>query len=213
MLRHTRLVFPALLTAACVLGAFFWFREAVSTRIYQEKLAALATEYASLAEHYNHAVRQSAITELEVTADSVTVLVRTVDGAVRRIPTPFDPRREIYVDYLVGDGRIWIRRLFDNATPPGNGMVIDPVWETVDWRDAGLRYGKAVYRTLDPGLWSIQVSGSGALSLEPVPASRRDELVAMPEIRSFEEIRLSLDEDTSRISWTDMWNFCKNLWR
>jgi hypothetical protein len=213
MLHLSRAFFPAIFTAVCVMGGYFWFKETVTTRIYQDKLQALAADYAALAEHYNHAVRQSALTELEVTTDSVAVLIRTVDGAVRHIPTPFDPRREIYIDYLVGNGRIWIRRLFDDATPPGNGLLIDPVWEEVDWAGAGLSYGKAIYRALDPGIWSIQVSGSGALSLEPVKASRSGDLVAMPEVRSFEEIQLSLDPGNLRIGWTDMWEFWQNLFR
>ena len=127
MLRFSRYVFPVFLTACVVVSGFFWLREEVTSQIYRNKLEAMALEYAELADRYNHAVRQSAITELEVTTDSVAVLIRTIDGEVKRIPTPYDPAEEIFVDYLVGNGRIWIRRIFDESTAPGNGLVIDPV--------------------------------------------------------------------------------------
>ena len=116
--------------------------------------------------------------------------------------------RGIFVDYLVGNGRIWIRRVFDDATPPENGMVIDPVWEVVDWKNAGLSYGKIVYRALEPGIWSIQVSGNGALSLEPSTGSHPDALAAAPEIRTFEEIRLALDAEVQAITFGDLWDYC-----
>ena len=207
----SRYFFPLFLTTCAVVCGFFWLREEVTSKIYRTKLEAMAAEYADLADRYNHAVRQSAITELEVTASSVTVLIRTMDGEIKRIPTPYDPTEEIYVDYLVGNGRIWIRRVFDDSTPPENGLVIDPVWESVDWKKSDLNFGKAVYRSLEPGIWSIQVSGNGALSLEPAPASRTDLLTTAPPIRSFEEIQLSLDQEVQAIGMKDLWDYCCGL--
>ena len=202
--------FPTLVTAALLVCGFLWLREGVTSAIYRDKLETLAVEYAALAEQYNEAVRQSAITELEVTEDEVTVLIRTLDGTIRRIQTPFHPQRELYVDYLTGDGRIWIRRLFDQSTPPDEALVIDPVWDQVDWSAGNVNYGKAIYRSLEPGIWSIQVSGNGALSLEKVAASRSDLLQASPAIRSYEEIRLALDAEVKAISLRDIWNYCLN---
>lgn len=205
MLRYTRALFPTILTLAIVFGGYFWMRQEITSRIYREKLELLAVQYAALAEHYNTAVRQSAITELEVTADSVTVLIRTVDGSIRRIPTPFNPRQELYVDYIVGNGRIWIRRVFDESTPPGNAVVIDPVWEKVDWQSSSLSYGKAVYRTLVPGIWAISVSGNGALSLEQVERSQVARLQPSPEIRTYEEMKIALDAEVQAIGVDDWW--------
>jgi hypothetical protein len=211
MPKFTRYIFPGFLAACVVVSGFFWLREEVTSQIYRNKLESMAAEYAELADRYNHAVRQSAITELEVTVDSVAVLIRTIDGEVKRIATPFNPREEIFVDYLVGNGRIWIRRVFDDTTPPENGLVIDPVWEVVDWKNAGLSYGKIVYRALDPGIWSIQVSGNGALSLEPSTGSHPDALAAAPEIRTFEEIQLALDAEIQTITFSDIWDYCYGL--
>ncbi len=204
----SRHVFPGLLLAGLMVCGFFWLREEVTSRIYRQKLETLAGEYAALAEQYNYAVRQSAITELEVTESSITVLIRTIDGQVRRVPTPYLPDREIFIDYLVGQGRIWIRRIFDQQTAPEDALVIDPIWEVVDWQDASLQYGKVIYRSLSPGIWSIQVSGNGSLSLEEVEASRPEALAADLQLRSFEEIRLSMDEEAKSITLQDMWRFC-----
>ena len=120
MPNFTRYIFPGFLAACVVVSGFFWLREEVTSQIYRNKLESMAAEYAELADRYNHAVRQSAITELEVTVDSVAVLIRTIDGEVKRIATPFNPREEIFVDYLVGNGRIWIRRVFFDVliSPP-----------------------------------------------------------------------------------------------
>ncbi|MGA1205053.1 MAG: hypothetical protein ACO3ZW_04495 [Opitutales bacterium] len=203
-----RHLFTAVITASALLCGFLWLREEVTNRIYQQKLEALVGEYAALADRYNYAVRQTAITELEVTNDSVTVLIRTLDGEIRRIPTPFDPRREIYIDYLVGRGKIWIRRVFDQKTSPDNGLVIDPVWDEVDWKNGHLDFGKAVYRAMEPGIWSIQVSGSGGLTLEKVRETTSASLEAAPLVRTFEEIKLSLDAEVKSIGWDDIWNFC-----
>jgi hypothetical protein len=208
MVRYTRYFFPLLVTTALLTGGFFWLKEEVTSSIYRSKLEAMAAEYTALADRYNHAVRQSAITELEVAGDTVTVLIRTTDGRIRRIPTTLDPRHEIYVDYLVDNGRIWIRRIFDQTTPPEKALVIDPVWDVVDWDTSGLEFGKAIYRALQPGIWSIQVSGNGALSLERVAESRPEFLQASPEIRSYEEIKLSLDREVEAIGLKDIWNYC-----
>lgn len=213
MIRFTRAIVPTLLTVAIVLGGYFWMREEITSRIYRDKLDALASQYSALADQYNNAIRQSAITELEVTADSVAILIRTADGSVRRIPTPFRPDNELYVDYIVGNGRIWIRRVFDSSTSPGEAMVIDPVWTEVDWQSPEFSYGKAIYRTLQPGIWSIEVNGSGALTLERVDSSRVAVLQASPEIRTYEEMQIALDTEIRSIGLKDVWNLFLSLFK
>ena len=199
---------PGLLFATICVCGYFWVREEVTSRIYRQKIETLAADYSALADQYNHAVRQSAITELEVDEDSVAVLIRTVDGAVKRIETAYDPRKEIFIDYIVGRGRIWIRRVFDQSTPPEAALVIDPVWENVDWDSNEVKFGKVIYRSLSPGIWTIQVSGNGSLNLEPSAAANTDSLVSAPPIQSFEEIKLALDEEVRSITLADIWAFC-----
>ncbi len=204
----TRFFVPGLLSAAICVCGYLWIREEVTSRIYQQKIQSLAADYSALAARYNHAVKQSAITELEVDQNSIAVLIRTIDGTLRRIETPYHPDKEIFIDYIVGNGRIWIRRIFDQATPPESALVIDPVWETVDWSENALKYGKVIYRSLSPGIWSIQVSGNGSLNLEPSVHSKANMLAAAPEVQSYEEIKLAMDQEVRAITLYDLWAFC-----
>jgi hypothetical protein len=105
------------------------------------------------------------------------VAIRDASGAVRTIETPFDPSREIYVDFVVLDGRLWIRRVFDDRTPPEQGVLIDPALAEIDWSEDEAAHGKATYRALGPGRWIVSVTGDGSLglarSLRTRPASSR----------------------------------------
>lgn len=65
-----------------------------------------------------------------------------------------------------------------------------------------------IYRSLSPGIWTIQVSGNGSLNLEPSAAANTDSLVSAPPIQSFEEIKLALDEEVRSINLVDIWAFC-----
>lgn len=125
----------------------------------------LQQNHEQLRQTYNEAVAKTAVTELVVEEGTLCVNIRTAEGVDRSIPTPFNPAREIYVDYVVLDGRLWIRRVFDQDTPPGKGLVIDPQRADVDWNDPKLTYGNAVYRSLTEGRWIVTVTGDGSLGL------------------------------------------------
>src|SRR5262249_20783722 len=118
----------------------------------------------------------------------LSVAIRDAAGAARVIETPFDPSHEIYVDYAVLDGRLWIRRVFDDRTPPGEGVLVDPQLAQVDWDARGGAYGKATYRSLGPGRWVVSVSGDGSLGLVRVPDGEPTELAPPPPVRSYEPV-------------------------
>ncbi|RMH26100.1 MAG: hypothetical protein D6693_07845 [Planctomycetota bacterium] len=141
-------------------------------------LQTLRERYEALADRYDAAVSRTAVTELDVSEDgSVAVIVRDAAGPLRRIQTPFNAADEIYVDYAVIDGRLWIRRVFDAHTPPGSAVVVDPIVETIDWDQRPGGFGQAVYRSLAPGRWVVTVTGNGSLGLaradEPVDLRHR----------------------------------------
>ena len=162
--RARRIIWPAavgLLGIGLTVAGYGMIRSNLAADVYRDRLAALSERHASLARTYNRAVRRTAVTEIIVTepqdgaeaanadADpdaggSVSVRVRTAAGPVREIDTPFSPDGELYVDYVVLDGRLWIRRVFDERTPPRDGVVIDPIADGVDWSDPRARVGKAV---------------------------------------------------------------------
>jgi len=166
--------------------------------IYRERLAELELDYSLLRRQYNQVVRKTAVTELWVQDGLLSVTVRTADGATQTLPTPFDPAKEIYVDYVVLDGRLWIRRVFDQATPPDAGMLIDPALSDVDWEADGASMGKAAYRELDEGRWVVTVTGDGSLGLAPSSEDEARELSAPPIIRDYapvnEQVEAALRE-------------------
>ena len=203
----TRLLTTAALVIVTALAAAFGYRllraDAVEG-IYRERLHALAASHAQLAERYNTAVRQTAVTELLVEDDSLAVRIKTAEGTVETLPTPFDPMAEIYVDYALKDGRLWIRRVFDEHTAPSGAVLVNPALADLDWDESALRFGKAVYRGgLTPGVWTITVTGSGALGLSKTDESTA--LAAAAPVADFEEVERELDAEISEITLADVW--------
>ena len=102
----------AVMAASGVAGLFGLelTRSRAESQIFKERLEALTDEHAGLIERYNTAVRRSAVTELMVEDGELSVIVRTRTGELDRVQTPYDPTGEIYVDFALIDGRVWIRR-------------------------------------------------------------------------------------------------------
>ena len=122
--------------AGLSLGGLATFRLAdarLEANVYRARLAALDDDYHLLLDRYQALVRETAVTEVVVEDGAMSVSVRTAEGELRRFDTPYDPSGEIYVDYVARSGRLWIRRIFDAATPPEAGIVIDPRLAALDW--------------------------------------------------------------------------------
>ena len=175
-----------------------------ATRVYQDRLRDLSGEYETLREQYNSAVRQTAVTELVVKDRAVTVHVRTIEGESETIETACDADKEIYVDFALVDGRLWIRRVFDSDTPPSRATVINPKLADVDWESEGALVGQAVYRMLGEGRWVVRAGGDGALGLARVDEDEVVSLSGPPEIRSFEEVQDAVDEELEKVGWRDV---------
>ncbi|MCC5834163.1 MAG: hypothetical protein JJU20_05470 [Opitutales bacterium] len=181
-------------------GGYIAVKSHMESEIYRDRLQTLGADYTRLAADYQEAVRKSAVTELRVQDNKLSVLVRTADGVLEEIDTPFDPRREIYIDFVVMNGRLWIRRVFDQETPPSQAVLINPRLIDINWDErSGEEHGKAVYRRLGEGRWAITVTGSGALGLRQVSADAGIDLVGPPEIRDFSELEQSIRKDISEI--------------
>lgn len=203
----TRLWSLSLLTLLTAVAGYLTFRMArseVAAGLYRAKLQTLAHEYESLRTTYNDAVRKAAVTELVVKGGTLCVAVRDASGERRTIDTPFDPSREIYVDYALIEGRLLIRRVFDERTPPADGLVIDGALAGVDWNAPGASHGKAVYRTLGEGRWVINVTGNGSLGLVRLESDSATELVAAPPVKDFTQAVAEADADVGDIGFTDV---------
>ncbi len=193
----------ALLGAVAVVG-YRLASSQVEVDVYRDRLAGLSGEYESLRSQYNQAVRKTAVTELIVQNARLAVAVRTVEGFDRVIETPYNPAHEIYCDYVLLDGRLWIRRVYDSHTPPRDGLVIDNHLEHVDWNDPRARYGNAVYRSLSEGRWIVTVTGDGSLGLAKVDDDARVELSGPPPVRDYEQVRKQIRDALADIGVADV---------
>ncbi len=191
---------------ACVLGYQF-LRAGAAAEIYRSRLTALADEYETLRTTYNRAVRKTAVTELVVREGNLSVRVVADGDVLKEVPTPYDPAGEIYVDYIVRNGRLWIRRVFDSRTPPSQGVVIDPNLAAVTWgqEDGGAEVGKAVYRSLGEGRWVVSVTGGGSLGLVQVSPNADVELRRGPEVTDFGTVTVEADRDVESIGLAEVW--------
>jgi len=198
--RLYKLFTVALVLAAAGMG-YRLLRSSYKADIYRQRLSTLAKDYDDLRGQYNQAVKRTAVTELWVEDGRLQVTIRDATGKLRCIPTPFDPHKEVYVDYVVIDGRLWIRRVFDENTPPSEALVIDPKLAEIDWDSAAARTGKAVYRSLDDGRWVVTVTGDGSLGL-----SLRDEhepeasLETAPPVREFGPVEEAVSKAIEQVT-------------
>lgn len=172
--------------------------------VYQDRIRDLSTDYESLAAQYNQAVRQTAVTELVVKDRKITVQIRTIEGEQETIETPCNADKEIYVDFALIAGRLWIRRVFDADTPPSQATIINPKLANVDWDSEGALVGQAVYRQLDEGRWVVNASGDGALALTKVDDDQIVNLSPPPSIKAYEEVQSQVDEELEKITWRDV---------
>ena len=208
MAEHLRaaiyLVVAALVLVLVGLALYWRGQAAITGGVYRSRLADLSGKYQAAVAAYNDAVRRTAITELVVENGKVSVAIRTAEGVRQTFATPFDPAQEIYVDYLVLDGRLWVRRVFNARTSPEKALLIDPKWARVDWKENRDGYGKAVYRQLGEGRWVISVSGNGALGLERSQADAEATLSPPPAVRDYPELQAEIDADVNRIGLGDV---------
>ena len=172
--------------------------------VYQDRIRELSTDYESLAAQYNQAVRQTAVTELIVKDRKITVEIRTIEGEQETIQTPCNADKEIYVDFALIAGRLWIRRVFDADTPPSQATIINPKLANIDWDSEGPLVGQAVYRQLDEGRWVVNASGDGGLALTKVDDDQIINLSPPPSIQAYEEVQSQVDEELNKITWRDV---------
>lgn len=200
----------AALAALGGLGATFgyrFFRSEIAASVYRDRLDQAADDYRQLASTYNQAVRRTAVTELLVRDGTLRVRIRGLSGVLQEIPTPYDPRGEIYIDYVVVDHRLWIRRVFDARTPPEDGLIIDPRFINVEWNVEQARYGKAVYRSLTEGRWVVTVTGDGSLGLTRAEDRDAIDLQPAPPVKDYDQVVEQARGQADAITARDVWNW------
>jgi hypothetical protein len=181
------------------LSGYQLLRTGLAADVYRARLEETVVDYEALRSQYNQAVRRTAVTELVVEDGRLSVAIRDAGGSIRSIETPFDPSREIYVDFVVLEGRLWIRRVFDDRTPPEQGVLVDPALAEIDWSGDDAAHGKAAYRALGPGRWVVSVTGDGSLGLTRASDDTPAELAPPPSLRSYEPIESELENDLGEL--------------
>lgn len=201
--RLSSLIVLAMLLIVSITG-YHVVKKQLTVDVYRRRLVALDQAYAALRTQYNQAVTRSAVTELLVHPASVQVVIRTPEGVLDTIRTPFDPNTEIYVDYALLDGRLWMRRVFDANTSPNAGVVINSALVNIDWEAARATYGKAAYRKLSPGRWAVTVTGDGSLGLAKIGPGDPIDLVASPPVQEYQPIETAVQAELETISWSEV---------
>eukprot|EP00752_Nemacystus_decipiens_P013530 g11988.t1 len=206
-----RVVLPLSVVAlgiAALLG-YQWAKSSVAQEIYRDRLTRLQSDYKALAEQYNQAITPRPVTELLVEDGTVCVIVRKGDGELVLVPTTFNAwEDELFVDYALVDGRLLIRRVFDEHTAARSdrAVVIDPDLVEVDWEDPAIPFGKAIYRSrMADGRWVISVTGDGSLGLKQIGDDTAVTLTAQPEVKKYEPVDERADEAVDRIGVGDVW--------
>lgn len=198
------------LVLATVAG-YQWARSEVARDIYRDRLVLLQDDYRALAERYNQAVTPRPVTELLVEDGNVCVVVRTGDGERVEIPTPFNAwKDELFVDYALVDGRLLIRRVFDEHTAASSdhAVVVDPELVEVDWQNPSIPFGKAIYRSrMSDGRWIISVTGDGSLGLKKIDDDAKVLLETQPKVEEFAPVNEQAKEDIESIGVGEVWQY------
>lgn len=195
--------------ALAAAAGYQWARAQVAQDIYRDRLVVLQDDYLALAERYNQAITPRPVTELLVEDGIVCVLVRQGNGELARIQTPFNAwEDELFVDYALVDGRLLIRRVFDEHTAARSDqtVVVDSDLLEVDWTDPTIPYGKAIYRSkMTDGRWVVSVTGDGSLGLKRVGDDEPVVLETQPKVQAFDPIEETADRDIQTIGIGDVW--------
>jgi len=181
------LLFIAVVAALAAL-AWQWGKVAVTRDAYRLRLADLQANYNLLAADYNQAVARTAVCEVDSKAGQLKVVVRTADGRTEEHPLPYDPAHEIHFDFVCLDNHLQMRRVYDDATAPQAGTLIQSQLACVDWSQHEGDRGLALYRPIPEGRYALQVSGSGALTLERLSDADISRLEHAPALRRFEPV-------------------------
>jgi hypothetical protein len=208
MRRLGQVVFVGVLALAVLLG-YNVVRSNIAADLYRDRLREAVKENEVLRQTFNEAVKKTVVTELVVNEDdTVCVVFVSADNTEHVVPTPFRKGAEVFVDFIVQDGKLFLRRVFDEDTKPREALFINPDLQTVDWKKGveGPR-GSAAYAQLNQnGRWVVNVTGNGALELKKADDNApRQPLVNLPPVREYPVIEKEMNTKVDEIGPKDVW--------
>ena len=197
--------------AICAVALWRQSRGNIVAGIYRQRLEEVSARYQELRGQYNEVVRKTAVTELVVDGGRVSVVVRTAAGIVETIPTHLNADQEVHVEYLVLDGKLWIRRVYTLSDPDSAGQaaasvaMINPSLAQPPWSTDSTLKGLSVFRkNLTPGRWVVTTTGNAALDLKKLPEGQCSQLASPPPVRDFPAMEAQIRDEVARLGVMDI---------
>jgi hypothetical protein len=195
------------LVGLCATAIYQHSRGNAVADIYRQRLQDLSGKYQDLRQQYNQVVRQTAVTELVQEKGRLNVVVRTAEGVLQTIPTRLDPKREIHVEYVIQNGRLWIRRAYSLSDPDGHGearadvRLINPLLADLPWATDPDLQGLEVFRgDLSEGRWVVTATGNGALALTKLKPGEPARLSGPPAVGAYPELQREVQSEIDKLS-------------
>lgn len=208
MRRLGHVMFVGVLALALLLGYNF-ARSTIAADFYRDRFHDELRRNEALRQSFNEVVRKNVVTELVVNEDD-SVCVVFVDGnnEEKIVPTPFKKGAVVYVDFMMNDGRLYLRRLFDEKTAPADALVIDPQLQTVKTQPDSELFGNAPYARLNQrGRWVVNATHNGALELKKADdTAPREPIVRNLQVRDYKEIERDVNSKADEIGPQDVLN-------
>jgi len=211
MRRIGQVVFAGFIVLAVFLG-YSVVRTNIAADLYRDRLREAVKENEAMRQTFNEAVKKTVVTELVVNDDeTICVVFVSADNTEHVVPTPFKMGAVLWADCIVQDGKLFLRRVFDDNTAPINALFIDPVVQTVDWKRAGpsgkVPQGIAANGEINAkGRWVVSASGQGALELKKADdAAPRQPIARDLQVRDYKEIEKQITTKVDEIGPTDVW--------
>jgi hypothetical protein len=197
--------------AICAVALWRQSRGNIVAGIYRQRLEEVSARYQELRGQYNEVVRKTAVTELVVDGGQVSVVIRTAAGIVETIPTHLDAAQEVHVEYLVLDGKLWIRRVYTLSDPDSAGQpaasvaMINPSLAQPPWSTDPNLKGLSVFRkNLAPGRWVVTTTGNAALDLKKLPEGQSSQLASPPPVRDFPAMEAQIRDEVAKLGVMDI---------
>ena len=180
-------IFWSILLCLVIVAGYQFFKMKMLVGHYKEGVVEITQKYQNVLDEYNKAVNmfgelktrynevlaRTVITELKVENNKCSVILKNSEGVLAEIPVEVNLGKEVFVDYIYFDNRLFIRRVFDSGTAPERAADILALQNirgflpaAIDWSDPKFRSGKSIYRKLADGTWMITVTGGGALDID-----------------------------------------------
>ncbi|MEX2213962.1 MAG: hypothetical protein WD768_07530 [Phycisphaeraceae bacterium] len=209
MIRRLGTVAFILLVVGALLLGYWVIHGHLASQVLRDRIETLAKDYESLRNNFNEAVKKTVVTEFLVQEDgTICVVFVSADGSEQTRPTPYKRGAEVYADYIIKqDGRLLLRRVYDQLTAPIKGVSINTEYQTIEnWKEKEVIGGIAASGQLNEvGRWVVKVSGQGAMLLTKADDKEpRVPLLVAPTVKDYSQVTQEVDASIGNIGPGDV---------